>query len=222
MIINQKPIPGHKRQPEGDVLAETYLGEQYSPDLMANEAVKFIQESNEKPFFLYLPFIEPHVAMHPPTRLVESYPKEWDPEPYRGQCGYLPHPRPRAAYAAMITHLDEHVGRVMKALEEKKLLDNTLIIFTSDNGTTHLNPADKVFGVGGVDAKFFNSTRELRGFKGSTYEGGIRVPMIVRHPANKAPGTVNEQVCYFPDHFSTLAALLKADLKQATPELPFQ
>ena len=135
---------------------EDWFDEVYASDLMVAEAVTFIEEHQSEPFFLYLPFIEPHVAMHPPKELVESYPEDWDHSAYRGQSGYLPHPRPRADYAAMITDLDEHVGAVMATLQELGLEENTLVIFTSDNGTTHESPSDPVFGIGGVDAAFFN------------------------------------------------------------------
>ena len=108
----------------------------------------------------------------------------------------------------MITGLDEHVGKVMAALEKTGAKDNTLVIFTSDNGTTHLGN-DPVFGIGGVDAKFFNSTAGLRGFKGSVYEGGMRVPLIVRWPGKVKAGATNDFPSYFPDHFATLCDILK-------------
>jgi len=208
IVINSKPVPGHLKLPEGEVRLEDYQDQTYAPDLIEAEAVKFIEQNAGNPFFLYCAFIEPHVAMHPPKRLVESYPPEWDDQPYRGQCGYLPHPRPRAAYAAMITSLDEHVGKVMAALERTGTKNNTIVIFTSDNGTTHLGN-DPVYGIGGVDAKFFNSTAGLRGFKGSVYEGGLRVPLIVRWPGKVKAGTTSDFPSYFPDHFATLCDVLK-------------
>ncbi|HXU76708.1 MAG TPA: arylsulfatase [Methylomirabilota bacterium] len=208
VVINEKPIPGHAQQPEGPVRLEDWQGKTYAPDLMEAEALKFIEQHAREPFFLYCAFTEPHVALQPPPRLVDSYPTNWDDQPYRGQCNYLPHPRPRAAYAALITSLDEHVGKIMKQLAAQHLAENTIVIFTSDNGTTH-RLADPVFGVGGVDAAFFNSTRGLRGFKGSVYEGGIRVPLIVRWPGHVKPGTTNDFPSYFPDHFATLCDILK-------------
>ncbi|MCX6884641.1 MAG: sulfatase-like hydrolase/transferase, partial [Verrucomicrobia bacterium] len=83
----------------------------------------------------------------------------------------------------------------------------TLVIFTSDNGTTH-RAADPVYGIGGVDAAFFNSTRGLRAFKGSVYEGGLRVPLVVRWPGRVKPGSTSDFPSYFPDHFATLCDAL--------------
>jgi arylsulfatase A len=204
VAINAKPIPGHAKQPQGEVRLDDWLGETYAPSLMVGEAVKFIKANQTRPFFLYLPFIEPHVAMHPPRKTVEKFPAEWDEHAYRGENGYLPHPRPRAGYAAMISELDDHVGRVLEALDKAGLADRTLVVFTSDNGTTHPRPANKRFHVGGVDAEFFNSTAGLRGYKGSVYEGGIRVPMIVRLPSRVRAGEVNNTPGYFADWFPTL------------------
>ena len=204
VAINAKPIPGHKKQATGNVQLDDWIGEKYAPSLMIAEAEKFIEANRTKPFFLYLPFIEPHVAMHPPKASVEKFPAEWDDEPYRGQCGYLPHPRPRAGYAAMIWQLDSYVGRVLQSLEKAGVANRTLVVFSSDNGTTHPQPADPRFHVGGVDAKFFNSTADLRGYKGSVYEGGIRVPMIVRLPGRVKAGAVNDTPGYFADWFPTL------------------
>ncbi len=204
IFINKKPIPGHRKQPEGEVKLEDYIGETYAPKLMIAEAEKFIDDNQAKPFLLYLAFIEPHVAMHPPRESVEKFPAEWDTQVYRGESGYLPHPRPHAGYAAMISDLDGYVGRVLDALDKAGVADNTLVIFTSDNGTTHPGPAGTSFHIGGADAKFFNSTADLRGYKGSVYEGGIRVPMIARLPGKIAAGAVDATPSYFPDWFPTL------------------
>ena len=152
-------MPGAKKQPIGEVTIGDWQGEQYAPKLMMAEAEKLIESNRERPFFLYLPFIEPHVAMHPPPDSVNRFPVEWDTEPYRGQCAYLPHPRPRAGYAAMISDLDSYVGRVMKALESAGVDDRTLVIFSSDNGTTHPGQPETHFHIGGVDPQFFQKHR---------------------------------------------------------------
>ncbi len=204
VVINKKPIPGHAKQPEGEVKMADWIGETYAPKLMIAEAEKFIAANKARPFLLYLPFTEPHVAMHPPRESVEKFPAEWDAEVYRGENGYLPHPRPRAAYAAMISDLDGYVGRVMAALGGAGVADRTLVIFTSDNGATHDGRSNPRFNVGGADPKFFNSTADLRGYKGSVYEGGIRVPMIARLPGRIPAGTVNDTPGYFADWFPTL------------------
>ncbi|PQJ28261.1 arylsulfatase [Rubritalea profundi] len=207
VTINKHPIPGRARQPKGEVLADTYRAESYAPDLILDEAVKFIGANKAKPFFLYLPFVEPHVAMQPHQEDINKYPKSWDTKPYRGQQGYLPHPRPRAGYAAMITDLDNHVGTIVTKLKAEGIYDNTLIIFTSDNGAT----TDE----GGVDTQFFNSVNDLRGRKGSAYEGGLRVPMIVRWKGHIEAGTTNDTVSYFPDWFPTLTDIAGADISKS-------
>jgi arylsulfatase len=155
--------------------------------------------------------------MQPPKEWIDRYPAEWDDPAkggkgvYRGENGYLPHDRPRAAYAAMISHLDDHVGQVLKRLDEHGLSGNTLVIFSSDNGTTHPG-RDPKFHIGGCDAPFFNSTAGLRGYKGSCYEGGIRVPCVARWPGKIRAGSVSNCVSYFPDWFPTLAAVAGAPL----------
>ena len=217
--VNKYPIPGHDRKPEGEVKAEDYRSKNYSADLILNEAIKFLDKNKSNPFFLYLPFLEPHVAMQPPQEWIDRYPKEWDDESqggkgvYRGQNGYLPHDRPRAAYAAMISDLDEHVGTIMKSLDRHGLQENTIVIFTSDNGTTH-GGGDPKFHVGGCDAPFFNSTAGLRGYKGSCYEGGIRIPCVVRWPNHVAPGSTTDVPSYFPDWFPTLTEIGKATVPE--------
>jgi len=176
-----------------------FYGEVYAPDRILEQATGFIREHKDEPFFLYLPFVEPHVAMQPPHDWVNHYPEEWDEQPYLGGRGYVPHPRPRAGYAAMISDLDEHVGTIVALIEELGLGEDTLIVFTSDNGPTH--------DVGGVDTTFFESAGPLRGLKGSVYEGGIRIPMIARWTGTIEPGTTTDHQTCFQDLMATMADL---------------
>jgi arylsulfatase len=162
---------------------------------MAKKALAFIREHKNDPFFLYLPFPVPHVALQVPDEALAPYTGKLDTVPYKGEKGYLPHPEPRAAYAAMITRMDEHIGQIMTLLEELDLADNTIVIFTSDNGTTF---------AGGVEPDFFNSTGELRGLKMSLYEGGIRVPLVVWWPGHIEAGSVSDHIGAFQDIMPTL------------------
>lgn len=114
----------------------------------------------------------------------------------------------------MISDLDEHVGTIVGRLEKLGLLRNTIIVFTSDNGPTH-GGQDKAFHVGGAGVDFFKSTAGLRGFKGSCYEGGIRVPCIVRWPGKVASSSENSEPSYFADWFPTLAAIAGGELPKS-------
>ncbi len=209
--INKNPIPGHLRKLKGIIKGSDYRSETYAPDLILAESLNFIDKHKNSPFFLYLPFVEPHMAMQSPQEIIDRYPKEWDDValggkgPYNGKKGYLPHDRPRAAYAAMISDLDDHVGAVLSRLKKLGLDQNTIIIFTSDNGPTWN-------GLGGADPKFFNSTSGLRGYKGSCYEGGLRIPCIVKWPNVIKPGQVSNAATYFPDWFPTLSTIANASL----------
>ncbi len=211
--INNYPIPGHDKKPEGEVLAEDYRATNYAPDKILEQALKFVDNNHDDPFFLYLPLVEPHVAMQPPQEWLDQYPEEWDQEhgAYRGQNGYLPHPRPRAAYASMISDLDEHVGKILQRLEKHGLSENTIVIFTSDNGPTHRS-RDPNWHVGGAACTFFDSTDGLKGYKGSCYEGGIRVPCIVRWPGHVTAGSETQFPSYFPDWFPTLTKIAGGQL----------
>jgi arylsulfatase A len=122
----------------------------------------------------------------------------WKDPPFTrdGGYGYTPHFTPRAAYAAMITRMDRYIGNVLHLLDELGLADNTIVVFTSDNGTTHLDQE--------VDYEFFDSVGELRGLKGSLYEGGVRVPTIVRWPGKIAPGSTSDRISGFEDWLPTL------------------
>lgn len=175
-------------------------GKQFSHDLMEAEALRFIRENKERPFFLYVPFTIPHVALQVPEDSLTEYVGKWDDPPYEGGKGYLPHPHPRAAFAAMVTRMDRSVGRIVALLKELDLERDTLVIFSSDNGPTH----DRV---GGSDSYFFESAGPLRGLKGSLYEGGIRVPFIARWPGRIKAGRVSDVPLAFWDVLPTLCSV---------------
>jgi arylsulfatase len=175
----------------------------FAPDLMEAEAVEFIKsQSADTPFFLYYASPIPHVALQVPPERLDAFPRDWDASPYLGQKGYVPHPRPRAAYAAMIAGFDAEVGAIVEALQEQGLSDNTIVIVTSDNGPTW---------AGGVDTDFFKSSGPYRGLKASVFEGGLRVPMIVRWPGHIQAGTTSDFVSGFEDHMPTLCELAGAE-----------
>lgn len=171
-------------------------GEQYAPQLIADKMLQFVTENHDRPFFLYYPTVIPHLPLQVPEDDLESYKGLWEDRPYTGKS-YLPHPYPRACYAAMISFMDKQVGRLMNTLEELGLDDNTIILFTSDNGTTLLGDQ--------VDYEFFDSVGPLRGLKGDLYEGGIRVPMVARWPGEIKPGTTTSLVSAHYDVPATLA-----------------
>ena len=176
-------------------------GAQYAPDLYTEEALKFIRAHRDEPFFLYYPTIVPHLALQVPEDSLAEYRGQWDDPAYEGGRGYLPHPAPRAAYAAMVTRMDREVGRMLDLVKELGLDERTIFVFTSDNGPTY----DRL---GGSDSEFFQSAGSLRGLKGSVYEGGIRVPMIVRWPGHVPAGVVSDLPCAFYDWMPTLMALI--------------
>jgi arylsulfatase A len=188
-----QPLEGDPADPAS---YEAYAGNDYAQDVMAEDALAFLDRHQEDPFFLYLPFPVPHLALQVPESSVSEYDGAFDEVPYEGDRGYLPHPRPFSAYAGMITRMDGHIGRILDRLDELGLAENTIVMFTSDNGTTY---------TGGVDADFFNSTGGLRGLKGSVYEGGIRVPLIARWPGRIAAGSTSDHVSAFWDMMPTFA-----------------
>jgi arylsulfatase len=171
-------------------------GTTHSHELFEKEALAFIRTNKSRPFFLYLPFTIPHVALQAPDEWLAPYKGKWPDPAYDGKKGYLPHPSPRAAYAGMVTRMDGTVGKILDLLVNLKLGQDTLVMFTSDNGPTH--------NVGGADSTFFDSAGPLRGLKGSVYEGGIRVPLIAWRPNTIPAGKVSDHVACFPDFLPTV------------------
>lgn len=168
-----RAMPGLEYAPEGE----------YLTDRLADEAVKFLKENQDRPFFLYLP----HYAVHTPLKAKQELIDGYKP----GKPGTQWNP----IYAAMVESMDEAVGTVLDALDELKLSDNTLVIFTSDNGglvTQEGNPAPAT------------SNAPLRDGKGLLYEGGTRVPLIVRLPGVTKPGSVSDDLASTIDFFPTV------------------
>jgi arylsulfatase A-like enzyme len=156
----------------------------YSSDLLANEAVRFINQNRAQPFFLYVPFIEPHFWVEAPE---ESLAK------YRGKFVEKDPNKPvRAAYAAMIERLDASIGRIVKAIDDAGLGSQTLIAFSSDNGATF---EERTYGA----PWFHDSNQPFRGQKRSLEEGGIRVPGIIRWTGQVPAGKRSEVPMHMTD-----------------------
>lgn len=207
-LKNQPPIPGHANLLEGADPSDPrsydrFKGNDYAPDRINEQALNFIRENQDKPFVLYYPTVIPHVALHVPDEDLAPYHKlGWSDPPFtrKNGRGYTPHFTPRAAYAAMISRLDRNVGNILELLDQLDLADNTIVVFTSDNGTTDLKAE--------VDYEFFKSVGELRGLKGSLYEGGVRVPTLVRWPGHVPAGAKSDRVSGFEDWMPTLLELV--------------
>jgi arylsulfatase A-like enzyme len=179
---------------------KAFTGKQYSADLIFAQARQFIRDHKDRPFFLFVPTTIPHLALQVPEDSLAEYRGKWDDPPYPGGKGYLPQHAPRAAYAAMVTRMDREVGRIVDLIQELGLDEQTIFVFSSDNG-----PLDGRYG--GTDSDFFGSTAGLRGYKGSLYEGGIRVPCVVRWKGHIRPGSVSDRVTGFEDWLPTLLEL---------------
>jgi arylsulfatase A len=211
VLENNPPIPGHASLPKDADPADPrsydiFKGQAYGPDRINEQVLNFIRGNKEKPFFVYYPTIIPHVALHVPDEELEPYLKlKWNDPPFtrEGGYGYTPHFTPRAAYAGMITRMDRYMGNVFNLLKDLGLEKDTIILFTSDNGTTHLK--------GEVDYDFFESVKPLRGLKGSLYEGGVRVPMIARWPGRVKASSQSARTIGAEDCLPTILELLGLD-----------
>ncbi|MBX7132955.1 MAG: arylsulfatase [Fimbriimonadaceae bacterium] len=182
---------------------DRYRGSEYTSDLVTREALSFVRTNRDRPFFLYLPYPVPHAALQVPEDSLADYESVFEETPYLGNQGYLPHRKPRAAYAAMVSRMDRHIGQVRATLEDLGIAKNTLIIFSSDNGPTFN---------GGTDSKFFQSAGPLRDLKTSVFEGGIRVPFVAWWPDRIKPGQVSKHVGAFWDFLPTVADLLRVPM----------
>ena len=214
--LHQPFITVHKRLDSTkatDKDFDYFTGKTYAPEKMTEKALAFIDQNKTKPFFLYMPYTIPHVSLQAPMDYVQKYIGLFNERPYYGQQGYSSTKYPLSTYAAMITYLDAQVGIIMQHIKELGLDDNTLIMFSSDNGPSFN---------GGVDVKFFNSVAGLRGLKMDVYEGGIRMPFIARWPGKIKAGSVSDLVSVQYDLMATLADLTgqQAPLNDGVSYLP--
>ncbi|MBD3268155.1 sulfatase-like hydrolase/transferase [bacterium] len=186
--------PGHLWRNTEKVMLEGNQGKtqtQYSHDLIADEALQFIRRNKSKPFFAYIPFTIPHTKFQVP-----------DLGPYADK----PWTQNQKIQAAMITRMDRDVGRILDLLKELNIDENTLLIFTSDNGPHG----------GGGTLERFNANGPLRGKKRDLYEGGIRVPMVARWPGKIQPSSVSDHLSGFQDMLPTFVALAGGPQPQRT------
>jgi arylsulfatase A-like enzyme len=198
----------------------------YAPDVIFNKSLDFIKQNKDASFFLYLPVIIPHAELLPPEdslflKYLGSFPESPFGEnseisPFNGNdygeedfniSGYAGQETPHAAFAAMVSRLDYYVGELMDLLNELGLDENTLIIFSSDNG-----PHKE----GGGDPDFFDSNGPLKGYKRDLYEGGIRIPMIAAWKNKIKPGSVSNHVSAFWDIMPTFADLVNQKIPGKT------
>ncbi|MCD4663931.1 MAG: arylsulfatase [Bacteroidales bacterium] len=174
----------------------------YAPTVMHKEVLSFIEDNKDRPFFMYYATPIPHLPIQAPKKWVDYYVEKFGDEQPLVKAGYYPHRYPRAAYAAMISCLDEQVGDLVSKLKELGIYENTLIIFTSDNGPTYID----------ADTKWFESAKPFQTktgrTKGHLYEGGIRVPMIVSWSDKIKSGTETNHLSAFWDVMSTFCDIV--------------
>lgn len=199
-MLNNPVIDVHRRLAADapDSAFDYFKGKDYAIDKIADRAQKFIREHHKEPFFLYLPMTIPHVSLQVPDEAIKEYIGQFEEKPYYGERNYASAKYPLSTYAAMITYLDQQVGKIQEQIQKLGLDENTIILFSSDNGATFN---------GGTDANFFNSVAGLRGLKMDIYEGGIREPFIVRWPGKIKAGTTTDYVSVQYDIFATLAEI---------------
>ncbi|MCL4118500.1 UNVERIFIED_CONTAM: hypothetical protein GTU68_065045 [Idotea baltica] len=178
--------------------------ETYAPQIIHEKALSFLQKNKDTTFFMYYPSIIPHAELVAPEEYMKKFRGKLLPENnYEGvdhgkgykNGGYTSQKESHAAFAAMITLLDKHVGEIRAKVEELRIADNTIIIFTSDNGP-HTE--------GGADPEYFNSNGDFKGFKRDLYEGGIRVPMIAWWPKKIKANSKSNHISAFWDFMPTV------------------
>lgn len=178
---------------------DAFKGKVYAPEKMTEKAIGFIDKNKEKPFFLYLAYTLPHVSLQAPEEWINKYKGQFDEQPYYGNNGYAPTLYPKSTYAAMVSYLDAQVGIILEKIKALGLDNNTIVMFSSDNGAT--------FKTGGFDPAYFNSMGGLRGTKGDLYEGGIRIPFIAKWPGKIPAGKTSDLISSQIDFFATMADL---------------
>lgn len=186
-------------------------GDTYSGDLFLVEALRFIDESADAPFFLHLALQQPHADLAVPEEWRSRYGERFEERPFAGGH-YRAEAKPAATYAGMVAYLDDSVGQILAKIRERGLEGDTLVIFSSDNG-----PMSE----GGWSRDTFDSNGPLRGGKRDLYEGGVRVPMIAWRPGVVAPGRVTDHVSAFWDFLPTACEIAGAPIPEDTDGISY-
>lgn len=175
---------------------KNFANKVYVQDLIHQQAIQFIEDNKNKPFYAYLSYVLPHAELAGPNdSILAMYAGKFDEKPYKGSnYGYGSCEMPHAMYAAMVTRLDAYVGEVMDLLVKQGIDKNTIVIFTSDNGG-HME--------GGNDPEFFNSNAQFTGYKRDLTEGGIRTPMVAWWPQTIQAGSISNHISAFWDVLPT-------------------
>ena len=180
-------------------------GNVYSHFMIMDKGLDFIRKHSDKPFFAYFAVTPPHADLDYPD--ISHYDGRFEEVPHVNKSGngkgYKSQPKPRATYASMVSEIDANVGRIVSLLEDLGILENTIIVFSSDNGVHH---------VGGHDPDYFDSNGSFRGYKRDLYEGGIRTPFIVRWDSHIAPGSETGHISAFWDFLPTICDITGAEL----------
>ena len=189
--------------PKNEKSYAKYTQKAYSPDLMYEEIIQFIDRSKDEPFVLFWTTPVPHVPLQAPERWVKYYVNKFgDETPYVGSKGYFPCRYPRATYAAMVSHWDEQIGGLIAELKKQGIYENTIIMVTSDNGPTFN---------GGSDSPWFDSAKPFRNDMGwvkcSLREGGVRAPLIVSWPKKVKANSHSELISAFWDMMPTFCEI---------------
>lgn len=183
----------------------------YSHDLIMEKALDYIENAGDEPFMLYLTPTIPHADLIVPEGERGEYENKFLERPFKGG-GYTSQPKPKATFAAMVSRLDRDVKRIMDLLKSKGIADNTIVIFSSDNGT-HVE--------GGHDPYFFISNGGFRGVKRDLYEGGVRTPLIVTWPKMIKEKRVSNHVSAFWDLLPTLCDLIGTEYPENIDGISF-
>ncbi len=195
----------------------------YAPELIHQKALDFIKENKDTTFFMWYTSVLPHAELKVPQNELMKFVGEPEMEkerPYYGcdegkyykNGGYASQQYTHAAFAAMVSILDKQVGDICRTLDSLGIADNTIIIFTSDNGPHR---------EGGADPDFFDSNGKLRGYKRDLYEGGIRVPMIIKWKDKVAMNAKSDHISAFWDFLPTIAEIIGADLPENIDGISF-
>lgn len=193
----------------------------YAPELIHEKALSFLERNRDNSFFMFYPSVIPHAELLVPEKYLSKFRGKLLPEKsFKGEDdgkgykngGYGAQKETHAAFAAMMFMLDKQVGEIRKKLDELGIANNTIIIFTSDNGPHR---------EGGADPKFFNSNAGFKGFKRDLYEGGIRVPMIATWPTKIKANSTSDHISAFWDFLPTVCEIAKIDTPQQIDGISF-